>query len=426
VTGHLSPQQIEDYRGQRLAPAALLDVDDHLAACAACRTHVEAALHGTAASLYADFAEAAPAPHLLFEQIAGYVDETLALAERQLVADHLAACAQCAYEAEDLRAFKPEAAAQPERPEVAQVGAAGWWSKLRARLWPQTTVPAFGWALAALLVIVLAGWLIRLALKEQPAAPQFAGGGQQTPVSPQLPPSPVPSPPLTPQAAPLLAQLNDGDRQITLDRQGKLGGLDDLSPAYQQMVKEALRTERLVQPGSLAGLNRRGSSLMGADEQGNQFSLSAPVSKVVLSDRPTFRWTQLAGASGYVVEIYDEQFSLVAKSQTLPDTQWAPAQPLPRGGVYAWQVKASKDGQEVQAPKPPAPQARFRVLQQAQAAEILRARRSPTPSHLTLGLLYAQAGLLDEAEQELRALRKANPDSATVRRLLAQVQALRR
>jgi predicted Zn-dependent protease len=43
-----------------------------------------------------------------------------------------------------------------------------------------------------------------------------------------------------------------------------------------------------------------------------------------------------------------------------------------------------------------------------------------------LGLLYAQAGLLDEAEQELRTLRQANPDSEAVRRWLAQVQARRR
>jgi len=41
-------------------------------------------------------------------------------------------------------------------------------------------------------------------------------------------------------------------------------------------------------------------------------------------------------------------------------------------------------------------------------------------------LLYARAGLLDEAEQELRALQKANPNVTIVRRLLANVQALRR
>jgi hypothetical protein len=40
--------------------------------------------------------------------------------------------------------------------------------------------------------------------------------------------------------------------------------------------------------------------------------------------------------------------------------------------------------------------------------------------------LYAEAGLLNEAEQELRILQRTNPDSEIARALLAQVQALRR
>jgi lipopolysaccharide biosynthesis regulator YciM len=40
--------------------------------------------------------------------------------------------------------------------------------------------------------------------------------------------------------------------------------------------------------------------------------------------------------------------------------------------------------------------------------------------------LYAEAGLLDEAEQEFRALEKANPTSPIARRLLTNVRALQR
>jgi len=39
--------------------------------------------------------------------------------------------------------------------------------------------------------------------------------------------------------------------------------------------------------------------------------------------------------------------------------------------------------------------------------------------------LYADAGLLKEAEQELRLLRRANPNSDLAAKLLRQVQALR-
>jgi len=103
-------------------------------------------------------------------------------------------------------------------------------------------------------------------------------------------------------------------------------------------------------------------------------------------------------------------------------TAWTVTPPLARGQSYSWQVKAIKDGQQFQAPKPPAPQARFRVLGGQQADEIVRARRSYGSSHLVLGLMYARAGLLDEAARELRALQSANPNSDVARRLLASIQ----
>jgi hypothetical protein len=45
---------------------------------------------------------------------------------------------------------------------------------------------------------------------------------------------------------------------------------------------------------------------------------------------------------------------------------------------------------------------------------------------LLLGLLYARAGLLAEAEQEFRALQKDNPDSDAPRKLTASVSGPRR
>jgi hypothetical protein len=74
----------------------------------------------------------------------------------------------------------------------------------------------------------------------------------------------------------------------------------------------------------------------------------------------------------------------------------------------------------------PAPPAKFRILDQDRASELTRASRVYASSHLTLALLYTQAGLIDEAEKEFRELQKANPDSAISRRLLANLQAMRR
>jgi hypothetical protein len=45
---------------------------------------------------------------------------------------------------------------------------------------------------------------------------------------------------------------------------------------------------------------------------------------------------------------------------------------------------------------------------------------------LLLGLRYAQAGLLEDAEREFRALLAANPRSSIAKNLLRHTEALRR
>jgi len=165
---------------------------------------------------------------------------------------------------------------------------------------------------------------------------------------------------------------------------------------------------------------------MGSGNQKTDFAVLEPAGIVVMSDRPTFRWTKMNGATSYIVEIYDEQFQQVATSLNITTNSWTPPQAFSRGKVYSWQVKASHDGEEVTTPRPPAPQAKFRVLEQAKTSELARAQRAYSSSHLTMGLLYADAGLLKEAEQELRLVQKANPDSDLARNLLRQVQGLGR
>jgi hypothetical protein len=234
----------------------------------------------------------------------------------------------------------------------------------------------------------------------------------------------VPSEQPTPVS--VVAQLNDGAGVVSLDQQGKLSGADALPASYQDLVKKALSGQRIEKSSQLQGLTRPPSALMGSNDQGRAFSVIEPGGNVLLSDRPVFRWTKLEGATGYVVEIYDDQFKLVSSSPQVTGLSWTTTQGLPRGRVYSWQIKASKDGQEITSPLPPAPQAKFRVLDQAKANEIVRAKRAYGSSHLMLGLLYAEAGLIKEAEAELRLLRRANPESEIVKSLQRQIQAMRR
>jgi len=287
-------------------------------------------------------------------------------------------------------------------------------------LLPRSPARVVGYALAALLMIA-AGWLIWQAIERNGKNPKIA---QTTP----SPTAPVVSPnPTQEGAAMVIAQLNDGAGQVVLDGNGKLSGVNYLPPGYQQMIKNALASQRLEKSPLLAELVRPGSSSMrGGDNQGAEFSVVNPVGIVTLSDRPTFRWSPLEGATGYVVEVYDDKLNQITISSQGADTSWTAPQSLKRGGIYSWQVTAIKGGEEFSSPRPPAPPAKFRILDETLANEIDQARRVYASSHLTLALVYTKAGLLGEAEQEFRALQKANPNSAVSRRLLANLQAMRR
>ncbi|HKP82737.1 MAG TPA: hypothetical protein VJT69_11985 [Pyrinomonadaceae bacterium] len=412
---HLTLKQVEGYSLRQLPAAELLAVSDHLGACDACRSRVES---NDAAffALHEAFSKNGGG-HLTTEQTADYVDKHLSGEALQIVNDHLSACEHCAFAVADLRAFRNEIAPSLDRdygPTTAPVRAvkSGWF----ASLFKVAPVPAFGGAALAILLLAAIAWIIWRTPKENKQEVVVA----PTPVS-----QPIPSiePSLPPQPAPVVvAQLNDGGSVLSLDQEGKLSGADNLPPAYQNLLKKALTSQKIERSSELQGLIRPSSTLMGSDNKPREFAVIEPVGNVVLSNQPSFRWTTLEGATGYVVEVYDDQFKLVASSPELTNRSWTTS--LARGKVYSWQVKAIKDGQEVTSPRPPAPQAKFRVLDQAKANEIAKAKRSYGSSHLTLGLLYADAGLLREAEQEFRLLRRANPDSDVARNLLRQVQSL--
>jgi hypothetical protein len=404
---HLSQKQVEDYSLHQLGAAELLAVSDHLGACEVCRVRVEGALSGDVAFLALHdeaFSEnGLDSAHLTAGQTADYVDQSLAGEALQMVDDHLSGCEHCALAVADLRAFRNEIAPSLDR-RYGPVSEGGWRQRF-ASLFKVGPVPAFGAAALAVLVVATIAWLVWRTQGEK--APEVVAVSSPTP--PVSQPSPSPEPSLQPPPAQeVVAQLNDGE----------------VPPAYQNRVKEVLTSQRIGRSSQLQGLTRPSSTLMGSNNQ-PEFSVLEPTGSVSLTDRPAFRWSAMEGATGYVVEIYDDQFKLAASSPQLTNRSWTIPQPLPRGKVYSWQVKAIKDGQEITWPRPPAPQAKFRILDQSKANELARARRAYSSSHLTLGLLYADAGLLREAEHEFRLLLRANPNSPLARTLLRQVQSLR-
>ncbi len=411
----------------------MLSATDHLSACESCRRQVERAMGGDTAYFAlksAVFSDAAERFHLSSEQAADFVDGILAGEELRMVDDHLTSCELCRMTISDLRAFSDQIAPGLDheyRPSNLRPEPEGLWERLaksiRAFL-PGPPALVLGSAVAALL-LAAAGWLVWRSLRQEERKPEIVRT-ESSPAVPASTPAVVPSTPPDAPAEMLIARLDDGGRVVTLDREGNLMGVDDLSPAHRRLVRDALVDQRIEKSTMLAGLSRTGNQTVRGDaEEGSAFSVIEPIGKVSFADRPTFRWSGLKGATGYIVEIYNERFVLTATSPLLEGQSWTPSEPLPRGVIYSWQVKAVREGEQIIAPRAPAPQAKFRILDQAGVDEITRARRSYRSSHLTLALLYARAGLLDEAEQELRALQKANPDSTIVRRLLLSLRALK-
>jgi len=210
-----------------------------------------------------------------------------------------------------------------------------------------------------------------------------------------------------------------------LFRSGHVTGMEALPPAVELAVKAAFINERADQSPELRGLVGKAGTLMGGTSEGVSFALLGPVGTFVESDRPTFRWQAVKGADGYMVNVIDARFSNVAASGRVSGTEWTALQPLKRDETYSWQVTAIKNGQEITSPVPPAPEAKFRVLGRSKSDALNQARRSYPHSHLILGSLYKQAGLLDAAEREFKELLAANPQSATARKLLEGVRSLR-
>jgi hypothetical protein len=126
----------------------------------------------------------------------------------------------------------------------------------------------------------------------------------------------------------------------------------------------------------------------------------------------------LRGAE-YVVSVVDSEGKVVAQSSRLRTNRWVCSSELLRGNVYRWQVRADREQESTILPAPPAPPALFRVIESGQRAEIEDAERQRPDDHLLLGLLYARAGVVEEARKHLERYRV--DDGPMIRRLIAQL-----
>jgi hypothetical protein len=403
---HPTKRELAGYRARVLAPSAFLSVHHHVAACrycaAQCKSSVD--LVRDVEDLHAALLDAPDETpyHLSASEVMAYARGTSNEIDREIAESHLDICSTCVSEVQrhKIGVLKPRSLSN-------------WWQP-----WRVAAVAA-----CALILIVLGIWFFHsrpAPQREQAWSPANTSGPQNSPAA-EIKPSPE-----VLHDAEFALVLNDGSRKVTVDKQGTLAGLERLPAAIQQKVRATLQTGKLEQSPALAQVASQSSTLLGASGNGLPFQLIGPVGKVVRSEQPTLRWRALAGAQSYTVIVTDADLNEVVTSPPLNTTEWRISKPLKQGGVYSWQVTALKDGVKITSPVLPAPQAKFKVIDRSTSEMLQQAQRAYPDSHLTLAVLYAEAGLLDEAEDELRVLVHDNPRAVATQKLLRQVQAMRK
>ena len=429
MTDHLSAETLRQYQQRVLSAEALLSADDHLANCPRCQNQLELSVQTVAAvtALRTDFAATrAAAAHLSFEQLTGWLEQTLDTAERKQAAAHLQDCTACADELADLQDFAEQVAEQVNAStalptaEPVKRGLSDWLglagNPLGAFAWLKLGVLTAGLLLAS--VGVWRWWRVA-----QTPAP-FVATINPTP-SPVASPAALPyATPNTGLAFPRLA-FKEGKAELRLNGDGLLTGSNFVSAADEKRVQSAWQAGKLETPALLNQLRGNPDQLMGGGNTAT-FRLLAPVGTIVLSDRPVLRWQALPEAASYVVTVADSTTNFVLTSDALTTNRWTPARPLPRGRSYTWQVVAQRAGQAFKAPANEAPEARFHIVEQTAVNELARVKRAYAGQRLLLGLTYARFGLLAEAEAELKALAQTNPQAEAVHKLWQAVQAQRK
>jgi len=415
---HPSEPEMKAFCAKALTPEAAAAVATHLAECRACLgVYREGAGQGRRGG---PAGSSVLGGHLTEDQVSVLASpETEAGAEPGAKA-HLAACARCRAEVEDLADYRRRLAHETRlRFRAPSQGA-----PLRV---PRRTAPAAALLAAAIGATVLLASYHRL-------APADRAGGQVAAVSPSpgavLGGPSVGAPPPSPDSSPGEntadeSAIIDGPHRVRLGGGGRLEGLDGLGEKIRERVRLALAAGRLEMPSGLSEVLPRRSALRGRDPDAPPFRLRVPRG-VVAGARPTFGWTPAPGATSYRVVVADSEGRAVARSNVLPVgvTRWVPAAPLRPGAVYSWMVFAEVAGETLTAPTPADPEAKFRLLDPGAAAEIDHIRAASS-SRLALAVAYADAGMKEEAGREFEALRRENPRSPLVARLLRSLRSWR-
>ncbi len=437
MTDHISPNRMEEFCARTLSAPEFVAVGKHLAHCEICTQTFREVLgkrrNYVPVSVNLSLEHQLKDDHLEDGQVASFVDDGLDDIEREMADLHLKTCAICResirrlIESRERIATESSVAHVPSiRPESRKTFA---WLQL-----PSLGLkPALAGTLAVAVILSLLAWFAfkkdgndRRQIDRAATETPLPNSGFASPSPDSFPRLPSVTPDINPPPSNrIVASLNDNGRKLLMDSAGQITGLAETSPELSHSVKKALLSQSVTRPEILASLNGVPVTLRGGGVGKMPFKLLSPNKIVVVDVRPVFKWEVITDAAGYQVFVGDLKQRQAVVSEHLPPTvtEWTPATPLKRGGIYSWSVVATINGKEITSPGASAPEIKFKVLAERETRELARLKRNG--SHLALGVFYANAGMVAEAEREFQFLAHENPRSPIATGLLRAVQAWR-
>jgi hypothetical protein len=433
---HPSAEQIKGFHDKRLAAQEGLQVWRHFRECGQCHQILKdyiATARGTTVPqtiVAANFEN--NALHLDYDtMIEPYVRGLLDSYEITEVEHHISECSRCSQEVRSLKAFANRLGPFLEPARSSYTG------QIRRLPIQIKHIPWQYAGVAICLVILLSTGLIFM--RYQVTRDEMAKNGitRNKGMGSGLSPSPVPSPSITYEnhANPNATPKPSGNKTISVktlstDKKRKRRQTNSVEPLYptppriETGLGEALQAMHLRVPvDSLAKLIDDSSKAVrsGDDPSNYQPSEMNPTGRVIESDRPTLTWASIHDAKAYRVLISILGGNLVHQSPSLSNNSYQLAIPLKRGEKYIWQVEVElSDGSMKLLPSNQEPEARFAVIESKIKEAIDDARTSK--SFLELGIHFANAGLINEAENAFLSYLNDHPASAKARELLDKLR----
>jgi hypothetical protein len=374
---HLNQSQLQGYRDRTLALGEMVAVDAHLGGCEPCRSTLAGlADKGSTASVLSGI-EQARFRHLSYEQMDDWVEDRLDPAGRELVMAHIGTCSPCARQLIAYQEYAPKMAAPIQTMMVAATRPmeqvkTSWWSFLKQ--------PQYALGAAALVAFfAIAGPWNKHSAVEQTGA--------------------IIAPTSTAVESTIPAQNNPLTNAVLSTAE-----FDTLPDSLRVGAKEVVTApESAPKPAALKGLESSGDG-----------TLEYPYAEVVAETQPVMRWK--AFGDSYNVSLYDSRRGLISRRGGLKETSWTPTSALVRGQVYSWEVESG--GQRHRGT--------FRVLGANQLQELERIRAQHSGSHLVVGAVSEQLGLLTAAKQEFEAMAKDSGQAQQAAKLLSHIEGLRK